>query len=85
MTFSCTCVGQKAGFLGSAYFIGNLVGSPFWGWMSDVWGRRPVMLMGVVGSMFSQLLFGFRQASGWAWLIILCCTWLLRYISEMCC
>ena len=41
--------GRKAGFLGSAYFIGNFVGSLVWGWLADVLGRRPVLLLGVCG------------------------------------
>ena len=53
-------LGRKAGFLGSAYYFGNLVGSPFWGWISDIWGRRPVMLIGIVGSIGSHFIFGFR-------------------------
>ena len=53
-------VGRKAGFLGSAFFVGSFAGSLMWGWISDLWGRRPVLLMGICGTIFSQLLFGFR-------------------------
>ena len=59
-------VGQKAGYLGSAFYIGNFAGSMTWGWLSDILGRRPVMLMGVCGTVFSELLFGFSQNFGWA-------------------
>ena len=52
--------GRKAGFLGSAFFVGSFAGSLMWGWISDLWGRRPVLLMGICGTIFSQLLFGFR-------------------------
>ena len=52
--------GQKAGFLGSAFFAGNFVGNLMWGSISDQWGRRPVMLFGICGTIFSELLFGFR-------------------------
>ena len=52
--------GRKAGFLGSAFFIGSFAGSLMWGWISDLWGRRPALLVGICGSIFSQLLFGFR-------------------------
>ena len=54
------CLGRKAGYLGSAYFIGNFAGSMAWGWLSDAWGRRPTLLLGCIGAMFSSLLFGFR-------------------------
>ena len=58
--------GQKAGYLGSAFYIGNFAGSMTWGWLSDILGRRPVMLLGVCGTIFSELLFGFSQNFGWA-------------------
>ena len=66
VSFSVPHPGQKAGYLGSAYFIGNFAGSMTWGWLSDILGRRPVMLMGVCGTVFSELLFGFSQNFGWA-------------------
>ena len=64
--FSMPCLGQKAGYLGSAYFIGNFAGSMTWGWLSDILGRRPVMLLGICGTIFTELLFGFSQNFGWA-------------------
>ena len=63
---SVTYLGQKAGYLGSAFYIGNFAGSMTWGWLSDILGRRPVMLLGVCGTIFSELLFGFSQNFGWA-------------------
>ena len=59
-------LGKKAGFLGSAYFVGNFIGSLFWGWLSDTWGRRPVVLLGISGTVFAELLFGFSQTFTWA-------------------
>ena len=57
---STIIVGQQAGYLGSAYFIGNFAGSMMWGWISDVWGRRPALMVGCLGTIFASLLFGFR-------------------------
>ena len=59
-------LGQMAGYLGSAYFIGNLVSSLLWGWVSDIWGRRPVVLINIIGTLLSILLFGFSQNFAWA-------------------
>ena len=62
--FSCT--GKKAGYLGSAYFVGGFTGSLLWGWISDKIGRRPVLLMGMLGTLATELLFGFSQNFAWA-------------------
>ena len=59
-------VGNKAGYLGGAYFIGNFIGSLLWGWISDKIGRRPVLLMGMLGTLATELLFGFSQNFAWA-------------------
>jgi MFS family permease len=71
-------LGQKAGFLGSAYFSGNLFGSLLWGWVSDHWGRRPVMLMGVIGILVFELLFGFSLNFAWA----VCARFLWGFINA---
>ena len=62
----CPCVGKKAGYLGSAFFLGNFIGSFAWGWASDIFGRKRVMLIGLWGTILSDLLFGFSQNFGWA-------------------
>ena len=59
-------VGDKAGYLGSAYFVGSFIGSLLWGWMSDKIGRRSVLLMGMLGTLGTELLFGFSQNFAWA-------------------
>ena len=59
--------GKKAGYLGSAYFVGSFTGSLLWGWISDkIVGRRPVLLMGMLGTLATELLFGFSQNFAWA-------------------
>eukprot|EP00667_Euglena_gracilis_P007275 EG_transcript_7354 len=52
-------VGYYSGYLNSASFFGQLLGSPLWGVLSDKVGRKPVLLMGMVGTIFSLTMFAF--------------------------
>jgi MFS family permease len=83
--------GQKAGYLGSAFFFGNFIGSFGWGWASDVFGRKPIMLLGLFFTLIMELLFGFSQ--NFAWAVTARFLWGLlngnlgvakTYISEVC-
>ena len=40
--------------------------SYIWGYLSDKYGRRPILLVGVFGSMVSTSLFGLSPSYGWA-------------------
>lgn len=55
-------VGYRAGILGSAFSFGSLFGNFIWGVTSDKIGRRPVLLMGLVGTAVSAALFGFAPS-----------------------
>ena len=55
-----------SGYMESAFFIGNFAGSMIWGWLSDILGRRLIILLGLSGTIISQLMFGFSQNFGWA-------------------
>jgi len=39
-------------------FAGQLFGAIIWGWMSDIYGRRSVMLCGLVGTLLFVVAFG---------------------------
>ena len=84
-------IGRKAGYLGSAFFVGSFTGSLMWGWLSDILGRRPVMLFGLCGTIASELFFGFSQ--NFAWALAARFTWgflngnigvAKTYLSEVC-
>lgn len=53
--------GSTAGYtwIGSAYMLASAAGAPMWGKISDIWGRKPIMLIAVavfwVGSLISAL------------------------------
>ena len=46
-------------WIGSAYLLANAAAAPMWGKISDIWGRKPILLMSVavfwVGSLLSAV------------------------------
>ena len=49
------------GVLVASYSLVQLLLAPWWGRMSDRIGRRPVILIGLLGSAFSYLLFAWAN------------------------
>jgi MFS transporter, DHA1 family, tetracycline resistance protein len=47
----------QTGLLLSAYSLMQFIFSPFWGGLSDKYGRRPILLICLFGEIFSYLLF----------------------------
>lgn len=43
------------------YSLGQFLCAPVWGTLSDKYGRRPIILIGLFGTMVSFLLFGFAE------------------------
>lgn len=62
--------------LATAFSFAQFVMSPVLGRLSDVHGRRPVMLLSVAGSCASMLVLGFAQT---LWMVFLA-----RFVSGMC-
>ena len=52
-------VGYYSGLLEGAFHIGAVFGSLFWSAFSERFGRRPAVLIGLVGSTVAALSFGF--------------------------
>ena len=50
--------GREMGLLASVYAVMQLVCAPFWGMLSDRIGRRPVLLIGVLGYAMTMFIFG---------------------------
>lgn len=50
--------GREMGLLASVYAAMQLVFAPFWGTISDRIGRRPVLLIGVLGYAITMFIFG---------------------------
>ncbi|XP_064612549.1 uncharacterized protein LOC135476450 [Liolophura sinensis] len=53
--------GYYAGIVASAMFAGRAFGSYFWGWLSDKKGRRPILIITIIGNGIFSLAFGFSR------------------------
>ena len=42
------------------FYLGNAISTLLWCLLSDAWGRRPVMITGLLVSVIGELLFGHR-------------------------
>lgn len=60
--------GFVIGVLISAFSIAQLVSAPVWGKLSDLHGRRPVLVLGLAISAISYVVFAFAQSM---WLLFL--------------
>ncbi len=49
----------KAGILMSIYSLMQFIFNPFWGQLSDKYGRRPILLLSLLGASISHLGFAF--------------------------
>jgi multidrug resistance protein len=59
---------ELVGLLIAAFSIAQLVSAPFWGRLSDRYGRRPALLIGLTGSAIAYVVFGFADS---LWLLFL--------------
>jgi MFS family permease len=59
-------VGLYSGLLEGSFHVGAAVGAVFWGWAADVIGRRPALLLGLMGTIVATLGFGLSPSFGWA-------------------
>src|SRR5437660_12672256 len=59
------------GFLTASFPVAQLISAPVWGRVSDRYGRRPALLIGLSASAAAFTVFGFANA---IWLLFLCRT-----------
>ncbi|OIV89372.1 hypothetical protein TanjilG_22335 [Lupinus angustifolius] len=53
-----TDIGSYAGYVGSAYMLGRSLTSILWGMIADRYGRKPVIIIGVISVVIFNTLFG---------------------------
>lgn len=56
---SDSIVSFYAGLVASCFSFAQFISAFFWGWFSDKIGRRPVLLIGMLGNIITAPLFGF--------------------------
>jgi len=56
---------STVGLLMSTFSLAQFLFAPFWGRVSDRVGRRPILLLGLAGSVAGYLLFGFAASLAW--------------------
>jgi DHA1 family multidrug resistance protein-like MFS transporter len=54
--------GSALGALMATYGFLQFLFAPFWGSLSDRYGRKPILMIGVLGNALAQLLFGLSSA-----------------------
>lgn len=57
--------GLELSLLGAIYSLMSFLFSPFWGALSDRIGRRPVLLISLMGSTTSYILFAYAPNTEW--------------------
>jgi multidrug resistance protein len=58
----CGASPSVVGFLVAAYAFAQFATAPFWGRSSDRWGRRPMILFGLLASAAAYVLFGLADS-----------------------
>lgn len=59
-------IGYYVGFIASAFSLAQFMTSIFWGYLSDRIGRRPILLIGLLGNTLTILSFGQSHSLIWA-------------------
>ncbi len=57
--------GTELGMMMAIFSIMQFLFSPIWGDLSDRYGRKPILLIGVLGNAISMLMFGLAPNMGW--------------------
>ena len=57
--------GWELGWLMTSYSLMQFLFSPFWGRISDRYGRRPILLMSILGTSIFMAVLGFADSLMW--------------------
>jgi MFS family permease len=59
-------IAYYVGWIASSFAIAQFCTTLLWGMLSDRWGRKPCILIGLLGTGTSMMLFGFSKTFAWA-------------------
>jgi len=59
-------VAKYAGFTSAVFSLAQCTTAVYWGRASDKFGRKPIILCGLLATMISSVLFGLAQSFGFA-------------------
>ncbi|KAI8877030.1 MFS general substrate transporter [Backusella circina FSU 941] len=59
-------IGRYTGWIASSFYIAQFCTIMIWGRVSDLIGRRPVLLIGLLGNSITSCLFGLSKSYWWA-------------------
>ena len=65
LPFYAEDLGADAGIIGAliaAFSVAQMVAAPVWGWLSDRYGRRPAILVGLLLSAVAYVIFAFATS-----------------------
>lgn len=54
--------GSAMGLLMAIYALMQFIFAPLWGDLSDRYGRKPILIVGILGNAIAQVLFGFASS-----------------------
>ncbi|MGE3617152.1 MAG: MFS transporter [Gemmatimonadales bacterium] len=58
---------EVIGVITASFSVAQLASAPLWGWVSDHYGRRPALLVGLTASAIAYVVFGFATS---IWLLL---------------
>lgn len=59
-----------AGFIVSSFAMGQFFATPYWGKLSDKHGRKPILILTMLGSALAYLLMALADHTGSLWLLL---------------
>jgi len=60
--FGCKPLGMYTGFLAASFCMAQFFSTPVWGFLSNRYGRKPILFWGTLGVCVGQLVFGFATS-----------------------